>query len=187
MSKMIGNFRSNSDDTEHLSVVFSKGSLPIEHRWRNNSLTADFVANYASTFLDPQKLERIHEIKDSVSYVANELLENGLKYHDASDDDDAGLSLRCEIHDKGLILTVSNRVATAAAASLEALARELLVRDVSELYFEKIERSNGESAGLGLITMVHDYDAQLAWRLSPHESGRVTVSSQAFISLPQEC
>ncbi len=192
-SRLIGNFRPDSDDTEHLSVVFSKGRLPVKHRWRNNGLTADFVANYASTFLDPRdsddprKLKRIREIKDSVSYVANELLENGLKYHEDSDEDKVGLRLRCEIHDDGLILNVSNCAATDAVAALEALARELLVRDVTELYFEKLERNSGESAGLGLITMVHDYQAQLAWRLLLHETGRVTVWTQAFIALPLEC
>ena len=193
MSKMIGNFRQDSDATEHLSVVFSKGRLPVKHRWRNNGLTADFVANYASTFLDsrdsddPRKLKRTREIKDSVSYVANELLENGLKYHDASVDDNVGLRLRCEIHDDGLILTVSNCVSNDAAPALETLANELLVRDVSELYFERLERNSGESAGLGLITMVHDYDAQLAWRLSPHGAVGVTVWTQAYIALPLEC
>ena len=193
MSKMIGNFLSDSDDTEHLSVVFSKGRLPVKHRWRNNGLTADFVANYASTFLDsrdsddPRKLKRIREIKDSVSYVANELLENGLKYHLAGDDDNVGLRLRCEIRDEGLVLTVSNRVSSDAAKSLEGLANELLVNDVAELYFERIERNSGESAGLGLITMVHDYDARLAWRLSLLPAGEGTVWTQAFIALPLEC
>jgi hypothetical protein len=193
MAKQIGHFREYSDVAEHLSVVFSKGSLPIKHRWRNNGLTADFVASYASTFLDsrdsedPRKLKRIREIKDSVSYVANELLENGLKYHDGRDDGEAGLSLRCEIREDGLILTVSNRASAAAAASLEALANELLERDISELYFEKLERSSAESSGLGLITMIHDYDAQLAWNLNTLSAGTVAISTQAFISLPQEC
>ncbi|MEN9566801.1 MAG: hypothetical protein RLZZ69_1997, partial [Cyanobacteriota bacterium] len=70
---------------EYLILSFSPGSIPLRQRWRNNCLSADFLADYLSTFFlgnDDQQpdSQKQAEVKSAVSYIANELLENAMKY-----------------------------------------------------------------------------------------------------------
>ncbi len=188
MTDVLGNFLPTAEGVEHLSVRFSKTSLAIKERWRNNGLTADFIAAYAETFLpssdadDPRARKFVRETKDSLSFVANELLENGLKYHEGTAGND--IELRFEVRDaKRLVVQQTNLAGRARVEGLKALAHEILTRDLSELYFERLERSDGDSAGLGLITIVNDHGASLAWQFAPHPSGLITVTTQAALAI----
>ncbi|NET62249.1 MAG: ATP-binding protein [Symploca sp. SIO2E6] len=88
MIQIFGEYRENlSDDHEFLILGFSPSSIPIQQRWRNNGLSADFIADYLTTFLPlnedkPGTQVRQAEVKSAVSYIANELLENAMKFHD---------------------------------------------------------------------------------------------------------
>jgi hypothetical protein len=190
MTDVLGDFLPAADGVEHLCVRFSKTSLAIKERWRNNGLTADFIAAYAETFLppsdaaDPRARKFVRETKDSLSFVANELLENGLKYHEGTAGND--IELRFEVRDaQRLVVQQTNLAGSERVNALRVLAHEILTRDVSELYFEKLERSNGDSAGLGLITIVNDHGATLAWQFAPHPSGLIAVTTQASLAISQ--
>ncbi len=70
---------------ESLLLRFSPSLLPPQQRWRNNGLSADFLADYVTTFFpkdeaDPASAERQSTVKGAVNYIANELLENAMKY-----------------------------------------------------------------------------------------------------------
>ena len=84
MIQTFGHFIERQDDqSEYLKIGFSPTSIPIQQRWRNNGLSADFLADYLSTFFpgdDRAAAERQAELKGAVSYVANELLENAMKF-----------------------------------------------------------------------------------------------------------
>jgi len=72
---------------EYLTMAFSPLNTPLRSRWRNNGLSADFLGDYVITFLPADAVnpatERLqNEIKHAVTYIANELLENAMKYHD---------------------------------------------------------------------------------------------------------
>ena len=54
MSDLFGDFVEIGPATEFLILSFSSSSLPVQERWRNNSLSADFLANYWETFLFAQ-------------------------------------------------------------------------------------------------------------------------------------
>lgn len=46
-----GKFQENFESgREFLNLSFSPSSLSIQQRWRNNGLSADFVADYMTTF-----------------------------------------------------------------------------------------------------------------------------------------
>src|ERR1700734_2099501 len=69
---------------EYLTLAFSPLSAPLRSRWRNNGLSADFLGDYVTTFLPANggtDEGRQNEIKHAVTYIANELLENAMKYH----------------------------------------------------------------------------------------------------------
>ncbi len=185
---IVGDFLPNAMEAEHLSLRISKKRLSIKDRWRNNGLTADFIAAYAETFLpyydanDARMQKLVRETKDSLGFIANELLENGLKYHES--DAGADIELRFEVRNTQLLVVQQSNLATPnRVAALKALATEIMTRDVSELYFEKLEQSSEASAGLGLITIVNDHGASLAWQFSPHASGLTLVTTQAALTL----
>ncbi len=76
-----GDFTEPNDDPglEGLTIVFSPTSSSLKARWKNNSLSADFMGDYFSTFCPVEQSElpsRRDEVKSAVSYIANELLEN---------------------------------------------------------------------------------------------------------------
>ena len=87
MSQIFGNFiETFPPEHDSLELNFTPNSLPLKKRWRSNRLSAHFIADYFSNFLpvdedDPVQERRIKESKGAVSYVANELLENAMKFN----------------------------------------------------------------------------------------------------------
>src|ERR1700761_3016118 len=84
-SRTFGQFgRRSQERCEYLKLVFSPLSAPLRSRWRNNGLSANFLGDYVITFLpadsDGQGNHQ-NEIRHAVTYIANELLENAMKYH----------------------------------------------------------------------------------------------------------
>ena len=188
MDKIFGDFKKDvlSDQVEFLQLAFSPSSIPIQERWRNNGLSADFVADYLSTFFpasndNPTARRRQAEIKSSVSYIANELLENAMKYNCKIADCPIKFGINLLHKEKVFVfLHVTNRVAPEQLLNFEAYIEEFLNSDSEELYFRKLEESaedeGNESSGLGLITMKNDYDAKLGWRFETvnHEDETIT-------------
>ncbi|MEO1375658.1 MAG: hypothetical protein AAFW70_15360 [Cyanobacteria bacterium J06635_10] len=49
-AQVFGDFVERPQQDEHLTLGFSPSAIPIRKRWRNNGLSADYVANYLATF-----------------------------------------------------------------------------------------------------------------------------------------
>jgi hypothetical protein len=86
MSEPLDNYGERAGKCEYLTLAFSPTSAPLRSRWRNNGLSADFLGDYVTTFLPangtlPAFKRRQNEVKHAVTYIANELLENAMKYH----------------------------------------------------------------------------------------------------------
>ncbi len=173
MSEIFGEFLHNlPPGHDYLDIGFSANSRPIKDRWRNNLLSAYFVADYLATFLpiddnDPQAIRRLKDYKGSVSYVANELLENTMKFHSPSDE----YPVRFGIHfiegpEKIIVLMSRNTVTLEAGDRFKAFIEELLSSDPQELYMKRVEE-NEEDSGLGFLTMIIDYSAKLGWKFDP--------------------
>ncbi|MDJ0556118.1 MAG: DUF6272 family protein [Microcoleaceae cyanobacterium MO_207.B10] len=181
MSKMIfGNFLDNlselGNNIDSLELSFSPSSRPIKQRWRNNRLSAHFVADYLSTFFpmsddDPNSERRKKQSIGAVSYVANELLENAMKFNN----DDFEYRIRFGIYfmeepEIKVVLFATNSINTEQSIQLKQFIQDLTESDPDELYIRQLEKSaedeNEDVSGLGLITMVNDYDAKLGWQFS---------------------
>ncbi|HSF76291.1 MAG TPA: ATP-binding protein, partial [Microcoleus sp.] len=72
MTQIFGDFIEQPASQEYLIMGFSPSSVPLKQRWRNNGLSADFLADYLTTFFpgnqdDPSTIERQAEIKSAVS------------------------------------------------------------------------------------------------------------------------
>ncbi|WP_198266172.1 DUF6272 family protein [sulfur-oxidizing endosymbiont of Gigantopelta aegis] len=174
---------------ENLQLGFLANSIPLKERWRNNGLSADFMGDYATTFFpknenNPETIARQAEIKSAVSYVANELLENAMKYSDKGDNCLISISLIFE--DNQIILTESNSVAISSVQNYKSFVHKLSQSDPMEMYLEQLEAKaldDNMTSGLGFLSMINDYSAELAWQFKSSKTQDV-ISVTTEVRLP---
>ncbi len=174
MAQIFGHFISEfPPEHDSLELMFTPTSRPIKQRWRNNRLSAHFVADYLASFFpvdedDSGSEKRIKQGKGAVSYIANELLENAMKFHNH----ESPYKVKFGIHfieDSNLIAVVftTNSVRFEGGERFKLFIKELLDSDPNELYLQQVEKSvelDTETSGLGLVTMINDYSAKIGWR-----------------------
>lgn len=173
---------------ESLVLRFSPSLLPLQQRWRNNGLSADFLADYATTFFpsgEPGTLQeaRQADVKAAVNYIANELLENAMKYADDSDEMPTTISL---ILKKDRIDFVErNAISQESRDRLTAFIERMEDRDPADLYIEIMEEGgvDGGGTGLGFVTMMTDYGAKVTWSFEDTASGHAVVTTSVRIDV----
>ena len=192
MREALINYGERASECEYLTLAFSPISAPLRSRWRNNGLSADFLADYVTTFLPtkegvPALESRQKELKHSVGYIANELLENAMKYHQA--DVEIPIRIHLELASDHITVSVSNGVSVVQAERYKAFVEHLNQGEAADLLLKQQEESarSSESAisSLGLLTMITDYDAQLDWRfdLHPTQSESMIVTTSAVLTV----
>lgn len=158
---------------EYLILSFSPGSIPLRQRWRNNCLSADFLADYLSTFfLDSEEAEsnseKHIEVKSAVSYIANELLENAMKY--GVEKSPHPISIQIHLNPDLIIFELTNSIRCEQRQQFQAHIEELMTCDPEELYIAQLEKNamddgdEDRGSGLGFLTMLIDYGAKLGWK-----------------------
>jgi len=158
---------------EYLVIGFSPASVSLKERWSNNGLSADFIADYFKTFFvnkinqtNQEENIGLENLRDAVKYVANELLENAMKFQDSSVAYTARIGFSI-YHDR-LIFLVSNGVKESQVEPLRIFINKILTTDPSEMYFQTMKanaKNNDSHSRLGLLSMVCDYSAELGWKL----------------------
>jgi hypothetical protein len=190
MAQIFGHFIDRQDaDGEYLKLGFSPTSIPIQQRWRNNGLSADFLADYLSTFFpgeDTASAERQVEIKGAVSYIANELLENAMKFSYAPAHH--AISLAMYLEPDAISLYVTNSVDPQALATFQQAIQCLLIEDPHDLYLERLlrnaEADNGDASGVGILTMLNDYGATIAWKFAPVAPAAEVMTVTTMVRVP---
>jgi|HubBroStandDraft_6_1064221.scaffolds.fasta_scaffold975646_2 hypothetical protein len=192
MSETLANYGERASEREYLTLAFSPTSAPLRSRWRNNGLSADFLGDYVTTFLPtnggvPAFENHQNEIKHAVTYIANELLENAMKYHQP--DVEIPIRIHLELASDHITVSVSNGISVVQAGRYKAFVEHLQEGDAGDLLLRQQEESAKSSestmSGLGLLTMISDYDAQLDWRFDVHptQSESITVTTSAVLPL----
>ncbi len=190
MAETFGDFIdvSPAADSEYLNLSFSPSSVPLKQRWRNNGLSADFLGDYVTTFFpkdaaDPATGQRQAEIRGAVAYIANELLENSMKYSD--DSLGAPIAITLYLNRDQLLFAASNGITAEQRGLFQAFIEELEAGDPNELYLQRLEAQamSDNGAGLGYLTMINDYGATLAWRFGEDAAGRPLVTTQVRLAI----
>lgn len=172
MSQIFGDFTENSNTSqEYILVGFSPSAAPIEQRWRNNGLSADFLADYLMAFF-PENGSFSHintpanEIKSAVSYIANELLENAMKFNCNRSPEPIVIQLQV-LRDR-LIFTMTNSIESQKVSPFQTFLEELIAADPQKLYVSMLEKSAIDSdrfeSSIGYLTMITDYGVKLGWK-----------------------
>src|SRR5580700_8971357 len=160
MSQTLGNYPERSGECEYLTLAFSPTSAPLRSRWRNNGLSADFLGDYVITFLPGKGAagsveSQQKEIRYAVTYIANELLENAMKYHER--DVDVPIGIHLELASDHITVSVSNGIGAVQAEHYKAFVEHLLNGNAGDMLLRQQEESakcNGSTmSGLGLLTM----------------------------------
>jgi hypothetical protein len=179
---------------DSLELSFTPNSFPIKKRWRSNRLSANFMADYFSNFLpvdegDPAQKRRIKESKGAVSYVANELLENAIKFNDLG----TNFKIKFGIYfiqeaDMTAVLFATNSVSAEGLDKFQKFIQELLCSDPEKLYVQQIEKSaeeeNSEASGLGFLTMINDYSAKIGWKFEIVQKDPKMIAVTTMVLVP---
>lgn len=189
MSDVVGPFSPPKEElqVESLTLRFSPSSIPLKQRWRNNGLSADFLADYVTTFFprvedDPASEARRGEVRGAVNYIANELLENAMKY--SAEALAFPISILLQLDSERIAFWESNTVTPKQAAQFRAFIDRLVTSDPNEMYLEQLENSaDGSGSGLGFLTMINDYSAELAWKFEAAGPDTVTVTTHVALAI----
>lgn len=177
------------ESPEYLIIGFSPSSVPLKQRWRNNGLSADFLADYLTTFFpakDDISEQQQAEVKSGVSYIANELLENAMKFNDETSE--FPISIRLQVREDKIIFITSNSIPPQNVPKFQTFLSKIEQGDPQVLYLEQLENSAQEeshsNSGLGLLTMLNDYLAKLGWKFEtvPDQPGVMKVTT--MVQLP---
>jgi hypothetical protein len=172
MTQIFGDYNEGHPTSpEFLIIGFSPSSIPLQQRWRNNGLSADFMADYLMTFFlgdddDPASMQHQAEVKSAVGYIANELLENAMKFNHESSQ--RPISIQLQLHPHSLMFFTTNTIAPDQISKFQTYLTQLTSCDPEELYLEQLEKNaldeEGGGSGLGFLTMMNDYMAHLGWK-----------------------
>ena len=182
MEQIFGDFDKHLNlSEEYLIIGFSPSSASLKQCWRNNGLSADFLADYITTFFPvednaPNLLSRQAEIKGAVAYIANELLENAMKF--------------LQLYHEKIVIIITNTISPTDVKKFQQFIQKLQLEDPQELYMHQLEHNatadESHQSGLGLLTMINDYMAKIGWKfetvqMEPTEVTRVTTMVQLSV------
>jgi hypothetical protein len=154
---------------EYLTLHFSPSSAPRRRRWGNYGLSADFLGDYFAAFfpgdeVPDSKINRQNTVKAAVSYIANELLENAVKYN--QDTENLPISISLYLYERQIIFHAVNYAETSRVEQYQQFIAQLLTSDIDELYMQQLEKTatGSGSSSMGILTMMNDYSARFGWK-----------------------
>ncbi len=174
---------------EYLAIGFSPSSVPLKHRWRNNGLSASFMADYLTTFFPDSDTEnnfkKRKRIKGATNYIANELLENAMKFNDETSHYPVSIQLR--LYSDHVVFFVTNSIPAPAVEKFQQLIEKLIHSDPQELYLHQLEQNaiddSNSHSGLGLLTMLNDYAAKLGWKFEKVQQDPEIIAVTTMVQL----
>lgn len=191
MLQIFGDFQDDYPPSqEFLSLAFSPSSAPIRQRWRVNGLSADFVADYMTTFFpgedDLSSPSQQDKVRDAVSFIANELLENAMKF---SDETSAfPIQIQLHLHSDALVFYVTNSIKSDDIIRFQTLIQEIVSSDPEELYIQRLEANALDDAnsgsGLGLLIMLTNYAARLGWKFETLPAEPPLTAVTTMVKMP---
>ena len=157
---------------------------PLDLSWRHCATTSDFIADlFALRFQSSRNDYR--EVRHSIGYLANELIENAVKFRAPGE-----IVIEASMDSECFKLKVSNDVDGKNASEFKNLLADITVGDPRDLLIQRIEANAASPdvsrSGLGLLTLMSDYGARLAWIFSAaDESDRICLETYASIPISQ--
>jgi hypothetical protein len=175
---------------EYLILGFSPTSIPLKQRWRNNGLSADFLADYLTTFFptsdsDQNSLMKQADIKNAINYVANELLENAMKFND--DSSTHPISVQLQLLPDRIVFCITNSLSQSDMLKFQEFIQQMISSDPQELYLRQLEENavneHCNHSRLGLLTMTNDYQATIGWKFKTVQTDPELLTVSTMVQL----
>lgn len=192
--KFIENEHRLDTNSEFLTLRFLPNATPLQNRWRTNGLSAEFLADYSAIFFpgeDAEALNRRTEIKSGVNFIANELLENAMKFNYSLRKGNGSINLTMELKENRIVFYVSNYLTQTNSKTFKHFINRLLTEDPNALYMEQLlqneeyDNNSNTISALGYLTSINDWNALLGWKFEDFEgesdTQEVTVMVQLLI------
>ncbi|MGL5196592.1 MAG: DUF6272 family protein [Chroococcales cyanobacterium] len=191
MTEIFGDFIEDlPTGTEYLILGFSPASIPLKQRWRNNGLSADFLADYLTTFFPTNdetasQLYQKADIQCAVSYIANELLENAMKF--SVETQGYPISIQLHLNAEKIIFVTTNSICSEKVGEFQGFLKQLSTEDPLELYLKQLEKNaledNSGTSGLGFLTMINDYGAKMGWKFQDMNGAQNAIAVTTMVQL----
>jgi hypothetical protein len=157
---------------------------PLDVSWHHCATTSDFFADLFALRFQSSRND-YKEVRHSIGYLVNELIENAVKFRAPGE-----IMIEASMDSESFKVKVSNVVDGETASEFQSLLSEITLGDPGDLLIQRIEANAADpetpSSGLGLLTLMSDYDARLAWIFSPaDESDRICLETYASIPISQ--
>jgi hypothetical protein len=183
--KYFGEYERNTVDAEEcLTLKFSASSRPLKDRWRNNGLSADFLGDYFTTFLPTEKYPPDSvAVKLAVSHIANELLENAMKF--CNHEKLSSVLLHIDLNSSNIRFRLINKASEEQLILLRRFINKFLHTDPTELFVLQMEENmeNETGSGIGFLSMVNDYNAKVGWGVQQYDKSNYIISTQVKLPL----
>ena len=172
MNQLFGDFKEEILANHKLfKIDFFIHSIPIERRKQTRYLFIVFITDYLATLFpvdeeDINSYERQLQMKSAVSYIANELLENSMKFNHESVNYPIEFGI-CFL-EKVLVFVVSNCASEKTLERFKEFVHELTNSDIDALYFCQLKKGfeeKSEESRLGFLSLITDYSAKLGWKI----------------------
>ncbi|RVC62895.1 ATP-binding protein [Mesorhizobium sp. M00.F.Ca.ET.038.03.1.1] len=157
---------------------------PLDLSWRHCATTSDFIADLFALRFQSSRNDYM-EVRHSIGYLANELIENAVKFRAPGE-----IVIEASMDSDCFKLKVANDVDGEIASQFQSLLANITAGDPADLLIQRIESNAANpyvgSSGLGLLTLMSDYGARLAWIFSSaDESDRICLETYASIPISQ--
>ena len=155
---------------------------PLDLCWHHCATTSDFIADLFALRFQSSRND-YKEIRHSIGYLVNELIENAVRFRAPGE-----IMIEASMDSESFRVKVSNVVDGENASEFQSLLAEITVGDPSDLLIRRIEANAAtpdmRRSRLGLLTLMSDYGARLAWIFSPtDESDRICLETYASIPI----
>lgn len=190
MTQIFGDFIEKPQTKEKLSIEFLPDSISVKDFWRNNDISANFIADFLTTFVakngkEGDNMNRQAEVKSATSYIANELLENAVKYcHQTAQ---LPISVKLYLERNKIRFFVTNTLSHLRAANLQGVIYQLANSNPEEFYINQLEKQSDDEysfkSGLGFLSMINDYSAKLAWKFEAIQDKAQVMSVTTMVEL----
>ncbi|WJH38213.1 hypothetical protein N7E02_05880 (plasmid) [Aliirhizobium terrae] len=154
---------------------------PLELSWRLSGLTSDFLAEAMALPFTSSKTRHAN-VHHSIEYLSNELIENALKFRQPSD-----IVIEACVDADLFLMRVRNEIDSETSTRFRNLLTDILSADPGELLIQQIEAnaaSNASGSGLGILTLLADYGAELAWEFEGANDQRIQLTTTASVQIP---
>ncbi|MBB3544310.1 MULTISPECIES: ATP-binding protein [unclassified Rhizobium] len=156
---------------------------PLDLAWKHSGMTSDFIAEMMTPRFRPSK-RLYNQLRQDIGYLANELIENAIKFRSRGE-----VVVEALAQADCFRLRVSNLVDRETADRFQQLLATVTSGDPGELLIEQIEASamatSGNASGLGILTLMSDYEVQFAWLFEGEEDNEPTkIQTYAAMAIP---